>query len=462
MAANTVDKTALFETLPVRRAVLSLAIPTVASQLVVLVYNMTDTWLVGQTGDTAQVAAVAASYPIFMMLNAIANVFGIGGGSLLSRLLGRGARKQADMVAGFMIWAAACSAGIYSIAVQMFSISLLALMGVHGPTAFYAERYLFWTVVVGGIPTVLNLTVAAIVRAQGESRLSSAGICVGALMNIILGPTLMFGFQMNIEGAAIATAVSNASSLVFLVQHMIRNRRTSMIHVQLYPCRMRKNEMMELFSIGIPAALVIIMASVSNSVMIRLMSGYTVTAVSGMGIMQKLDIIPFQVIMGVSDGALPLIAYNYAANNRTRMAEAVRFTIGIGFRLSLAFFVIFELAAPVLVRFFIDDPATVAYGTEFVRLRCIALPFITVEFMLIAVFQAVGGARQALVLSMFRKGIVDLPLMALMNLIWPMYGLMLVQPMMEFAGAAIALTMYRSFRRKTSEKIGEAALLQVA
>ena len=110
--------------------------------------------------------------------------------------------------------------------------------------------------------------------------------------------------------------------------------------------------------------------------------------------------------------------------------------------MQVASFVLLELFAPTAVRFFISDAQTVAYGATFVRLRCLALPFITVEFMLIAVFQAIGGAKQAFILSLFRKGILDLPLMVLANHLWPMYGLMLVQPIMECMGAAIALLLY--------------------
>ena len=177
------------------------------------------------------------------------------------------------------------------------------------------------------------------------------------------------------------------------------------------------------------------------------MNGYADSAISGLGIAQKIEIIPFQVVQGISSGVLPLIAYNYASGDRKRMNDTVSFSIRLGLILSAAFFILIELGAPLIVRFFIADSETITYGAAFTILRCIALPFINIEFMLIAVFQGIGSARQALVLSFFRKGILDLPLMILANILWPMYGLMLVQPFMEFSGSMIALGMYRKQQR---------------
>ena len=365
----------IFEQMPVPKAVFTLAVPTVISQLIILIYNLADTWFIGQTGDTLQVAAVTVSYPIFMLLSAFANLFGIG-----------------------------------------------------------------------GLPTVLNLVLANIVRAQGKAKIASVGMSVGGILNIILDPIFIFGLHMNVAGAALATCLSNTFSMLYLLQHVVRNRRDSAVKLTVLPERVSAGSIRDILSIGTPAALQILLASVSNSVMIRLMSGYADSAISGLGIAQKIEIIPFQVVQGISSGVLPLIAYNFASGDRKRMSDTVSFSIRLGLMISAVFFVLIELGTPMLVRFFIADPETITYGAAFTRLRCIALPFINIEFMLIAVFQGIGSARQALVLSFFRKGILDLPLMIFANIIWPMYGLMLVQPFMEFSGSMIALGMYRKVK----------------
>ncbi len=433
----------IFEQLPVPKAVFTLAVPTVISQLIVLIYNLADTWFIGQTGDTLQVAAVTVSYPIFMLLSAFANLFGIGGGSLISRLLGSGKEEEAGKVGTFALWASGSVILFYSLAVWIFGGQMLGILGSSGQTLNFAGQYLFWTVVIGGLPTVLNLVLANIVRAQGKAKIASIGMSVGGILNIILDPIFIFTLHMNVAGAALATFLSNTVSMLYLLQHVVRNKKDSAVKLTILPRKVTADSVKDILSIGTPAALQILLASVSNSVMIRLMNGYADSAISGLGIAQKIEIIPFQVVQGISSGVLPLIAYNYASGDRKRMNDTVSFSIRLGLILSAAFFILIELGAPLIVRFFIADPETITYGAAFTRLRCIALPFINIEFMLIAVFQGIGSARQALVLSFFRKGILDLPLMILANLLWPMYGLMLVQPFMEFSGSMIALGMYR-------------------
>ena len=428
---------------------MTLVIPTVISQLVMLVYNMADTWYIGQTGDPYQVAAVTVTYPIFMMMNALANLFGIGGSSLISRMLGAGEQHKTGGIAAFSLWMAGGVTLGYSIICLLFYRQFLTLLGTDVGTLPYAQDYLFWTVVVGGLPTVLNMVLANIVRAQGDARISSIGMSLGGVLNMVMDPVFIFLMGMGVAGAALSTCLSNSVSLIFLLLHVIRSRESSLVKIPLLPQHTERSRRMEIYSIGTPAALQILLAAVSNAVLLRFMSAYPVTAISGMGVMQKVESIPFQAIMGISDGVLPLVAYNFASGNRERMNQAVRFALTRGIACALACFLLYEAAAPWIVRFFINDAQSIAYGAAFVRLRVLALPFITVEFMLIAVFQGIGGAKQAFFLSLFRKGILDLPLMALFNLLLPMYGLMLVQPIMECCGAIIAAVLYKKLQNSS-------------
>ena len=440
------EKTEIFETMPIRRAAMTLVIPTVISQLVMLVYNMADTWYIGQTGDPYQVAAVTVTYPIFMMMNALANLFGIGGSSLISRMLGAGEQEKTGAVAAFSLWAAGGITLCYSLICLVLDRHFLTILGTDAGTLPYAQAYLFWTVVIGGIPTVLNMVLANIVRGQGDARIASIGMSLGGVLNMVMDPVFIFTMGMGVAGAALSTCLSNTVSLIFLVIHVVRHRKSSLVVIPALPRRVTWSTQKDIYSIGTPAALQILLAAVSNAVLLRLMSAYPVAATSGMGVMQKVESIPFQAIMGISSGVLPLIAYNFASGNRERMHQAVRFALTRGIACACISFLLCEILAPAIVRFFVDDAGSVAYGAEFVRLRTLALSFITVEFMLIAVFQGIGGAKQALFLSLFRKGILDLPLMVLFNLIWPMYGLMLVQPIMECCGAIIAVVLYKKLQ----------------
>lgn len=455
MQRNEVDKTDLFENVPMCRAALTLIVPTVISQLVVLIYNMADTWFIGQTADPYQVAAVTVTYPIFMLLNALANLFGIGGSSLISRMLGGAKREKSGDVATFSLWAAGISAIVYACICLLFSDPILHVLGTNEGTIGYAKDYIFWTVVIGGVPTVLNLVLANIIRAQAEARVASIGMSLGGIMNVILDPVFIFLFRMGVAGAALATCLSNTASFLFLLWHTIRHQKDSLVKINLMPRPIDSALHKDIYAIGTPASLQIILAALSNAILLQFMSNYAVAAISGMGVMQKVESIPFQAIMGISNGIVPLVAYNYASGNHERMKEAVKFALSSGIVCSCVFFALCEVFAPQIVHFFIAEPSSVAYGADFVRLRTLALPFITTEFMLIAFFQAIGGAKQALFLSLFRKGILDLPFMLFADTIWPMYGLMLVQPFMEFCGCLLALLLYRQLHQEPKLEKGE-------
>ena len=436
----------IFEHMSVRKAIVTLAIPSVISQLIVLLYNLIDTWFIGKTGDTNQVAAVTVAFPVFMLLNVVANLFGIGGGSLIARLLGKKEVEDAGVVATFILWVSGVVALVFSILILIGGNAALKLLGAEEQTLEFAYQFLFWTMVIGGVPTVLNLVLANIVRSEGKAKQASLGMVISGVLNIILDPILIFGLHMNVAGAGLATCLSNIVAMLYLFQYLIRSRKNSSIKMKLRFEVPKKCNILSILSIGTPAALQILLASFSNSVMLRLMSGYDSSAIAALGVEQKIELLPFYIVTGISTGILPFLAYNYASGKYKRMNQAVRYAISVGLSVAITFFVVYEVFAPFTVRFFINDPGTISYGALFVRLRCLALPFITVEFMLISVFQGIGSAKQAFTLSIFRKGIIDLPIMFLMNLVWPMYGLMLVQPFMEIMGSVIAV-ICKCFKR---------------
>ena len=433
----------IFERMPIGKAVRSLAIPTIISQLVMLAYNLADTFFLGQTGDSSQVAAVTLCFPIFMMIGTISNLFGIGGGSLASRLLGERKAEKAGHVSTFVLWGGAITAGVTAVIVSVLMPRMLEMLGADENTYGYAAEYVRYTVIIGGIPSVLNQVLAQLTRAKGNAKAASFGVSMGGIINIVLDPILILGLHMDVAGAALATCISNTIAMAYYFILFYRTRTGSLFETHLFAKLPERTYIRQIFSIGTPAALTVFLASVSNSLMMNLMSGYSSSAIAGLGIAQRIELIPFYVVQGISSGVLPLLAYNYASGNYERMDDAVKTALKSGIIIALTAFIAIEAAAPYMVRSFIADTDSISFGAAFTRLRCLALPFITVEFMLIAVFQGIGSAKQAFVLSILRKGILDLPVLLLFNRIWPLYGLMLVQPLMEFMGAAVAAWMYR-------------------
>lgn len=443
----TTEKTELFESMSVPKAVATLAVPTIISQLVVMVYNLADTFFVGQTNDPNQVAAITLVFPAFMTLTALANLFGIGGGSLISRALGERNYSKAKKTAAFSFYTAIAVTLCYSILILIFKEPFLNMLGATELTREYAGSYLIWVLVIGGVPTMLNMLLGHLVRAEGAARQASIGMALGGILNIILDPIfiLPFGFNLNITGAAIATMLSNTAATVYFLIYLYRVRRKSMISIRPRDFGVQKEICRSVAVIGLPAAMMTFLAVISNMVLNNLASGYGERAIAAIGIAKKVDMLPLNVTLGLAQGVVPLLGYNYAARNYERMKAASRFTrlTAVGF--SVMCIIVFEIFAPQVVRLFIKDAATVKLGASFLRILCLMTPFLATSFLVTTMFQASGQSKQALVLSTFRKGTVDIPLMFLMNALFPLYGLLWVQPMVDTASAALAITLNRKF-----------------
>lgn len=328
--------TDLFAEMPVPRAVATLAVPTIISQVVTMIYNLADTFFIGQLGDPAMVAAVSLVSPWFNLLTALGNLFGLGGSSLISRMMG---------------------------AQNLARRPLLGFLGASPDTYAYAEDYLLWVVVLGGAPTMASLALGHLLRNEGHARQASAGMMFGGLLNVALDPLLIFGFHLEVAGAAIATAVSNAASVAFFAAQYARlGERTS---VSLHPRDISFRFVRPIFSVGLASALATALGNASNMVMVHLASGYGDIPVAAYGIVKRIDQFPLNVSMGLCQGFMPLVGYTFAAKNYRRMRSVSVFSWAVALALSACFVACFAAFAPQILRLFIPEAETSALGARF-------------------------------------------------------------------------------------------------
>lgn len=433
---------ALYTTVPVPKAVISLAVPTVISQLIHLAYNMADTFFVGQLNDPVQVAAATVSMPAFVCMVCISNLFGIGGASFVSRCLGRGDRETAKKGAAFSIWTACALALLYSLALTLFRPVILPILGTNADTYDLCYQYLFWTVSVGAVPAVLSSCLAHLVRAEGYSRAAGLGLALGGIMNILLDPIFIFTFGLEIEGAAIATMLSNCISAVYFLVLLFRIRHNTAItpHPRYYTPA--GGIAKEIVMVGFPSCLMTLMGTLSNTALNNLIASYSNEAIAGFGIAKKVDYLAFAIGNGMTQGVLSLIAFNYAAKNYRRMLSAIKVTFLYTLCLSVAGTLLLFFGAGPVCRFFIDDPATVAYGTRFLKIICLTCPTISVTMMVITTFQAMGKKVQPMILSLLRKGTTDVPLMFLLNHLVGVVGVACATPITDVLIMLLAVLLF--------------------
>ena len=431
----------LFETVPVPRAVATLAIPTVISQVVTMIYNLADTFFIGQTGNPYMVAAVSLVSPWFNLLTALGNLFGLGGSSLISRMLGVKQENKVRYVSAFSVWGAVVTA-CFSLASFLAREPLLTFLGASPDNYDYAEDYLFWVVAVGGVPTMVSLALGHLLRSEGHAREASAGMMFGGILNVILDPALIFGFRLDVAGAAIATAFSNTASVMFFAVQYARLRGHTA--VSFHPKYFTFRFIGPIFSVGLASALATALGNASNMVMVHLASGYGDIPVAAYGIVKRIDQFPLNVSMGLCQGFMPLVGYNYAARNYGRMRSVSYFSWKAALIFSACCVACFAVFAPQILHLFIPEAETSTLGASFLRIACLAVPLTAVNFLISYTLQAMGKGVQSAILTACRQGLLNIPLLILMDLTVGLYGMIWTQLAVEIITLPVSLGMYRS------------------
>ena len=438
----------LFSETPVMRAIFELAFPAVLSQLITVIYNMADTFFIGQMGDPAQVAAATIALPLFTFLTGVANLFGIGGSSLISRALGAGDRQRAAAGASFCIYGAAIVALVYGFSIVTFRTILLPLIGVTSMTYEYCASYVFWTMGLGSAPTVLNTMFSHLVRAEGYSREASFGVAFGGVLNIALDPIFIFTLGLQIRGAAIATMLSNVAATAYFVIFIHKIRLESTIRFSPRWLSLGRKVAFEVLSIGVPSFVACFLSSFANGTLNKIVSAYSSEAIAGMGIAKKIHLAAFCVAHGMTQGPLPLIGYNYSSGNKSRMMEAIKKLFLCCITIGVSETVIFYVAAGPIAHVFIDNAATVNYATSFLKIICLDGPTTILCFLIITLFQATGQKLQPLFLSFLRKGTIDVPFMFLFDSLFGLAGVAWATPCSDFIAFAISLATFLPHVRK--------------
>lgn len=447
-------KISLFETLPIPRAVLALSVPTVLSSLVMVLYNLADTYFVGMLDNPIQNSAVTLAAPVLLAFNAVNNLFGVGSSSMMSRALGS---KDLDTVrrsSAFGFWCALICGALFSLLATLLRSPLLALLGAAGDTLEPTREYLRWTVSFGAVPAILNVVLAYLVRAEGATLHASVGTMSGCLLNIVLDPVfiLPWGLDMGAAGAGCATFLSNcAACLYFFVLLFVRRGKTC---VCLHPAlaRPRADIARGVFGVGVPASIQNLLNVTGMTVLNNFTADFGPDAIAAMGISYKISMIPMYIAMGVSQGLMPLVSYNYGAGNVPRLKRAVVFAARISLVFMASVTAVYFFASGALVGLFMKTQAVVAYGAQFLRCMCLAQPFLAMDFLAVGVFQACGLGRYSLIFAVLRKIVLEIPALYALNRFVPLYGLACAQPVAEVVLAAAAVCILgRLFRRMDAE-----------
>ena len=461
--AQDLKQRAVFEQLSVPKAVMSLAVPSVITQLINIIYNFADTYFVGRTNNPAMVAAVSVSMPVFLIMGALANLFGIGGSAVISRSLGMKKPERARHTFAFCFYGGLAAAVVYALVILLFRARFIPVIGGTPESSGYVSQYMFWTMVVGAIPSLGNFLCAHLVRATGASKEAGFGASMGGILNIALDPLFMFVILPpgnELLGAALATFLSSTVSLLYFLVYLVRHRGNPVYTMDPRQISLRDRIPADVLSVGVPAALSTTLAMVSNMFANALVKMFGNAAVAGMGVTKKIYMLSFNTNLGLSMGVLPLIGYTYGARNYSRMKRSILFTAVCAFTVGVVCFFLFRGFSSELVAFFIREEGAHAYGVMFLRIIAFASLVTPFTFVLQMVFQATGRRIPALILPILRHGSVDILFMFLLRQTFGAAGVQAATPVAETIAFALAVVLFlmflRQIRRLAAEKEREA------
>lgn len=444
----------LFEKETIPRAVMALSVPTVLSSLVMVMYNMADTYFVGLLNDPVQTGAVTLAAPVLLAFNAVNNLFGVGSSSMMSRAMGRKDMETVYRCSAFGFYGALVCGLLFSLICTVLRGPLLDILGADAVTALPTNGYMDWTVTAGAVPSILNVVMAYLIRSEGAALHASIGTMSGCLLNIVLDPIfiLPWGFDMGAAGAGLATCISNVCALGYFLVYLFVKRGTTCVSISPRHISLEKRIILGVCGVGVPASIQNLLNVVGSTVLNNLAAPFGTAALAAMGICTKINMVPMYVAMGFSQGVMPFISYNYASGSHRRMRGAMAFAVKIvEAALILSAVLMFLFAGP-LVGAFIGDGETIGYGMRFLKGFCLAQPFLALDFLCVGVFQAVGMGREALVLAILRKAVLEIPLLYLLNRLAPLFGLPYAQAVTECVMAAAAVGLVVRFLKKENIK----------
>lgn len=456
---KTTDKAELFETSPIPVAVTKLCIPTVLASLVMVLYNLADTFFVGELDSAVQNAGVTLVAPILLAFNAVNNLFGVGTSSKMSRALGS---KDYDTVyrsSAFGFYSALFFSIVMAIGCTLFKAPLMRLLGADDQTWQTTSDYFFWTVTCGAVPAIMNVVISYLVRAEGEALHASVGMMSGCILNIILDPVfiLPWGLDMGAAGAGLATFVSNCFACVYFLVILYLKRSTTYVCINPKKFSFRREIAKDICVVGIPASIQNLLNVTGMTILNNFTAAYnSAAAVAAMGISHKISLVPMYCTMGLSQGIMPLISYNYASGNIKRMKQSISFTTKISMGVIVMLAALLYFGSGTVTAVFLNEPEVVGYGTRFLRGMSLALPFLCFDFVAVAVFQACGMGGKSLVFAILRKLVLEIPALFVLDKLYPLYGLAYAQLASEVVlAAAAAIVLANMFRRLQNKQKGE-------
>ena len=439
------DSIEIFSKAPIPKAVLYNVIPAMLAMIMVLIYNLADTFFIGQTHNDLLVAAVSVASPVFLTLMAVGAIFGVGGTSVISRAMGEGRVEYAKKVSSFCMWTTVAVGTVLGAALLLFTDPLLTMVGASADTIGYAGTYL--RIVAWCGPFILiSHCFSDVIRAEGESGKAMMGQVIGNLINVVLDPVFILMFGWGIAGAAAATVVGNLFAAGYYIYYLVKKSRC--LSIKFKDFTIRDGVAKNVFAIGVPAAIGSLLMSASQIIINSQIAEYGDMAIAAMGVALKIAMITSTVAMGIGQGVQALLGYCVGARLWARFKKSLVFSIIFSFALCAILTGLCYLFINQIVGAFLTDAAAFEYAVSFTRVILSTSIIMGVFYVLTNTMQAMGAATEALIINVSRQGIVFIPVILAFKAAFGLTGVTWAQPVADLITLIITVVLYMHTSKK--------------
>ncbi|MDR1531613.1 MAG: MATE family efflux transporter [Clostridiales bacterium] len=451
------DKLKFMGEYPVALGIIRLALPAMLGMAVQMLYNLTDTYFIGQTNDPLIVAGISLASPLFFIIQALGNMFAVGSASVISRQLGAGKVDKARETSAVAFYTTIATGLIITLVLLVFKDSVLGSVGTSPDTWGHANDY-FTVIVWFSVPMAANIAMGGLLRSEGATLQATIGMSIGLIINVILDPIFILGFRLNAAGAAWATVIGHLCSSVYYLRHFIAKR--SLLSIAPADFKPSGAIYAETFKIGAPSALSQIVMSGSMVLSNMIASGFGGILkeggdilVAGIGVYMRVGSLCLSLLMGLTMGYQPFAGFNYGAEKYKRLVKGLWITTAYATGLACAFALIFRFFGQALIRFFIDDNATVLAGNMLLQALVWAMPFVGLQLTLTVTFQALGKSLNAMIITLGRQCLFYIPLLFTLPRIFGLNGFVFAQPVADILTTIIAVLLSVNFLKHMYQMI---------
>lgn len=450
MGKKAMSREYLFEKASVWQAIVQLTIPMIISSAVSMVYNLSDTYFVGALNDSVQNAAITLAAPAMTLFYGVTNLFGIGASSLMSRSMGAKDTKTVRKASATGLYFALAFAALLSVVTIVFNKQTLGILGTDADTFEATKGYMFWTVCLGSVPGIMSIMFSYLLRAEGRSMQASIGQVSGCVLNIILDPFFIspWGLNLGAEGAGMATFIANCVACTYFLIYIFVQKERTYVCLNPHYVTFSKYVLSNIFIVGVPGIFQNVLNVVSMTILNNIVAQYGANVIAAVGIANKINQLPIQIVFGFTQGVMPLIGYNFANKNFPRMKESIKKTYIITISTLMCILVLFNVAGQPIVRLFMDNDEIVRTGAWFMSGFGLSLPFMCIDFMVVGISQAFGVGKYALAFSFIRKIFLEIPLILLLNTFAQVNGIAYAQCITEVVMAVLAIFVQKSLLSK--------------